>query len=441
MEKQLIPAGYKQTEVGVIPEDWDVNDIGYFNPFVTSGSRGWANYYSSVGSLFVRITNMRRSSIYLDLTSNKYVSLPLLSAEGKRTELQNDDVLISITADVGISGYVDDSVEKPAYINQHIALVRFTDDKIYSKFVSYYLASENIQKLFRGSTDQGAKAGMNLTAIRAIKFAVPTKPEQTAIANALSDVDALIAALEKLINKKSAIKTAAMQQLLTGKKRLPPFDQLNTGYKQTELGEIPGDWDVKTIGELSSSYSGGTPSTGNLSYYSGNIPWITSGDLNKERIDSVNGRISQKGLENSSAKMVEAGTLLFALYGATAGISAITYIAGSINQAVLAIMPNNKCVTEFLFQMFRMRKSFFIDTYTQGGQPNFSGNIVKSFAIAIPSTLEEQTAIANVLSDMDKDLEALQQRLHKTQQIKQGMMQELLTGKTRLVKVGAFGES
>lgn len=438
MEKQLIPAGYKQTEVGVIPEDWDVNDIGHFNPFVTSGSRGWANYYSSVGSLFVRITNMRRSSIYLDLTNNKYVSLPLLSAEGKRTELQNDDVLISITADVGISGYVDDSVEKPAYINQHIALVRFTDDKIYSKFVSYYLASENIQKLFRGSTDQGAKAGMNLTAIRAIKFAVPTKPEQTAIANALSDVDALIAAIEKIINKKSAIKTAAMQQLLTGKKLLPPFDQLNTGYKQTELGEIPGDWEVASVHQLlneSPKYginAAAVPLTANLPVY------IRITDISEDGYFQPSERV---GVNNqfSGFYKLQKGDIVIARTGASVGKSYLYREAdGELIYAgfLIKLSPKESILDSmFLFQYLRSDPYWaWVNVMSmRSGQPGINGNEFGSLQIPLPS-IDEQIAIANVFSDMDKVLEALQQRLHKTQQIKQGMMQELLTGKTRLVK-------
>jgi type I restriction enzyme S subunit len=264
-------------------------------------------------------------------------------------------------------------------------------------------------------------------------YPFPSYKEQTAIANVLSDVGDLITSLEKLITKKRAIKTAAMQQLLTGKKRLPPFDLAHTGYKQTELGEIPKDWDIKSIGRFCSCFSGGTPSTSVASYYGGGIPWITSGDLNKGRIKSVTGRITVSGLENSSAKKVSSNTLLFALYGATAGVSAITDISAAINQAVLAIQPDKSSDKAFLFQVLRLRKDYLIDTYTQGGQPNFSGNIVKSFLIALPSIVEEQTAIANVLSDMDKEIDTLEQRLNKTQQLKQGMMQELLTGRTRLI--------
>ena len=102
-----VKSGYKRTEVGVIPEDWQVAQIGNLKPFVTSGSRGWASYYSDRGSLFVRITNLSRETIYLDLNDSKFVSLPPNAKEGTRTQLQEEDVLISITADIGIVGYVD----------------------------------------------------------------------------------------------------------------------------------------------------------------------------------------------------------------------------------------------------------------------------------------------------------------------------------------------
>jgi type I restriction enzyme S subunit len=433
MDKQLIPAGYKQTEVGVIPEDWrsvEINEL-VENGRLPSGLYKDQRLYGS-GTKIIKLGDVFRLDIF---DTNVAQRVQLSDTEIKAYKVKTGDIFIALASvkleGVGKVMYVDELHESTAF-DHNVALIRSLET-CDSKYLFYILKSSAVRSLVKMNATQVGTSFLKASTILSFSVPIPLKTEQTAITNALSDVDALIAALEKLINKKSAIKTAAMQQLLTGKKRLPPFDQLNTGYKHTELGEIPGDWEIRTIGEISSSYSGGTPSTGNHSFYSGNIPWITSGDLNKERINSVSGRISQNGLENSSAKMVEPRTLLFALYGATAGISAITYIAGAINQAVLAIMPASKYEAEFLFQMFRMRKSFFIETYTQGGQPNFSGEIVKSFAIAIPESLEEQIAIKNVLLDMDKDLEALQQRLYKTQQIKQGMMQELLTGKTRIV--------
>ena len=207
--------------------------------------------------------------------------------------------------------------------------------------------------------------------------------------------------------------------------------QVTKGYKQTEVWVIPEDWDVATIGELSSCFSGGTPSTSNSSYYGGNIPWITSGDLNSVRIKGVEGRITADGLANSAAKMVSEGALLLALYGATAGVSAVTEIRAAINQAVLAILPK-RLNTEYLFQFLRHRKDFYIKTYTQGGQPNFSGEIVKSFLVPLPPTKAEQEAIAEALSDADALIESLEHLLAKKRQIKQGAMQQLLTGKKRL---------
>ena len=101
-----VKSGFKQTDLGLLPEEWDVVEIGDLNPFVTSGSRGWATFYSDRGSPFVRITNLSRDSIYLDLEDLKLVNLPSETSEGIRTQLQDEDILISITADIGVIGYV-----------------------------------------------------------------------------------------------------------------------------------------------------------------------------------------------------------------------------------------------------------------------------------------------------------------------------------------------
>jgi len=193
--------------------EWEMTTIGDLKPFVTSGSRGWAPFYAERGELFVRITNLWRDSIYLDLTDSKFVQLPPGSNEGVRTQLKEHDVLISITADIGIIGYVDESVPSPAYINQHIALVRFDMGQLCGKYVAYFLASEKSQRLFRASTDTGTKAGMSLIGIQKIKLMLPGLPEQQRIASCLSSLDALITAeTQKLVVLKTH-KKGLMQQL------------------------------------------------------------------------------------------------------------------------------------------------------------------------------------------------------------------------------------
>ena len=200
-------------------------------------------------------------------------------------------------------------------------------------------------------------------------------------------------------------------------------------FKETEIGKIPVDWEVKTLGEFCSTFSGGTPDSKNLSYYNGDINWISSGELNQRLITKTNGFVSQMGIDNSASKIVTKNTFLLAMYGATAGISAITKITGAINQAVLAIVNDRKVSNNyFLLNFFELKKDWIIDTYTQGGQPNLNADIVKKISIPLPP-LAEQEKIAEVLSDTDFWIESTEALLAKKRQIKKGAMQKLLSPK------------
>ncbi|MES2362374.1 MAG: restriction endonuclease subunit S [Pseudomonadota bacterium] len=416
-----VQAGYKQTEVGVIPRDWGVRALGELNPFVTSGSRGWAAFYADRGSLFIRITNMLRESIYLDLENLKFVSLPPESSEGIRTQLQEHDVLISITADIGIVSYVDRQVPTPAYINQHIALVRFDQARTCGKFVSYFLASEKPQKLFRASTDTGAKAGMSLPTVQKIQVALPSLLEQRAIAAALSDVDALLGGLDLLIGKKQGLKVAAMQQLLTGLTRLPGFS---------------GEWEMRRLDELADIRSGGTPSTTVSQFWDGDIPWCTPTDITglkgQKFLSETSRMITPHGLKASSAEMIPAFSIVMTSR-ATIGECAINMVPVSTNQGFKNFIPFVTTDVSFLYYLLTTQKQGFItlcggSTFLEIGKTQ-----LVAYQVRLPGTKAEQTAIAAILSDMDTELAALQARRRKTQALKQAMMQELLTGRIRLV--------
>ena len=190
------------------------------------------------------------------------------------------------------------------------------------------------------------------------------------------------------------------------------------------------DWATSKIGDVCIAFSGGTPSTSHTEYYGGDINWIVSADLNKGHITTVDGRITELGLKNSAAKMVQPGTPLLALYGATAGVPAIADIAGAINQAVLALVPK-RIEAGFLYQWLKANRDWVVETFTQGGQPNLSGAIVKSITIPLPP-LNEQKAIADYLSHADDLIGSLERLIAKKRYLKQGMMQELLTGRKRL---------
>ncbi|EKO3797205.1 TPA: restriction endonuclease subunit S [Vibrio cholerae] len=405
--------GYKQTEVGVIPEDWNCRSLG--------------DLCSLKSGLGITSKNIDGNSEYRCYGGN--------GLRGYTKQFTHEGEYALIGRQGALCGNIQHVTGK-FFASEH-ALVATPNKGVNSKWLAIYLERMNLNQY----SESSAQPGLSAEKLRILNLIAPTSQEQTAIANALSDVDALISELEKLIAKKQAIKTATMQQLLTGRTRLPQFalreDGTPKGIKPSELGEIPEDWEVGAIGDSCRTYSGGTPSTSNKNFYGGGIKWITSSDLNQGVIHDVAGRITDAGLNGSSAKLVEGHTLLIALYGATAGVCAITRISAAINQAVLAIVPAEHN-SEYLFYWFTRHKEVIIETYTQGGQPNLSGDIVRSIKLAFPP-VNEQTAIATILSDMDAEIQALEQRLGKTRHIKQGMMQELLTGKTRLVQPSLTG--
>ena len=399
--------------------------LGDLEPFVTSGSRGWASYYSERGDLFVRITNLSRASIYLDLTDSKFVKLPPEAREGIRTQLHEHDVLISITADIGIVGYVDSSVPLPAYINQHIALVRFDPSKTSGKFVSYFLASEKPQKLFRAATDTGAKAGMSLLTVEKLQTALPRLPEQRAIAEALSGVDALLGELDRLIAKKRELKQAAMQQLLTGKTRL-------LGYR--------GNWEQVRLGDLFSFKNGLNKAKEFFGYGTPIVNYMDVFGSSMIRFSDLEGRVSLSKPELKNFD-VQKGDVFFTRTSETTeeiGVASVmldeptdTVFSGFVLRARPLNERLNNEFKAYCFGSVSVRKQITSKaSYTTRALTN--GKILSEVLLPLPP-VPEQIAIAEVLSDMDADLEALENRRDKTRALKLGMMQQLLTGRTRLI--------
>ncbi len=208
---------FKDSSVGRIPKSWEVSSLGELASFVTSGSRGWAQYYSEAGPMFIRIGNLTREHINFRFKDVICVTPPN-SAEGKRTLVQTGDVLISITADLGVIAVVNDDLGE-AYVNQHVSLVRLNEPEI-SRWVGHFLSHEDSQKQFTANNDSGAKAGLNLTAIRNTKVAIPPADEMNQIVKAFDSLDCSIAIKRKKLSKMQDTKKALMQDLLTGKVRV-----------------------------------------------------------------------------------------------------------------------------------------------------------------------------------------------------------------------------
>ncbi|WP_017667622.1 restriction endonuclease subunit S [Sandarakinorhabdus sp. AAP62] len=394
-----VPAGYKMTELGVLPNDWDAKPLNSLKPFITSGSRGWAKYYAETGDAFVRITNLSRENIYPDLSDLRCVKLPESENEGTRTALCNGDVLVSITADIGIIGYVDDRVPKPAYINQHIATVRVDQTQANPKFLSYFLATEGSQRRVRATTDAGAKAGMSLTGVGNLLAAIPpTVAEQSAIAEALSDMDEAIAALEAVIAKKCALKTATMQALLSGTRRLPGFS---------------GEWESRPLAALCSMKSGFGITSKSLSDYG---PYRCFGG---------------NGFRGFTDRYTHEG--VFPLVGRVGALCGnVTLAEGKFFASEHAIVVSPNSDTSALWLAIVLRDLNLNKFSEASAQPVLVVSKLLLIHCLTPPTKDEQDAIASVAMDMDSDIAVDQAQLVKLRQVKIGMMQQLLTGKIRL---------
>lgn len=221
---------FKNSPFGKIPKEWVVKSISDYSEKITSGSRGWAKYYSVEGAKFIRIGNLKRGQIELDLSNVKYVHLPTNSAEGARTYLIPNDLLISITADLGIIAVVPENIGE-SYINQHIALVRFNHEDINSRFIGYFLSTEEAKRMIDNYNEGGTKAGLNLQMIGMLNFVKPKISEQNKIVSILDNINKLLSENLYKVEKLKKIKTGLMQDLLTGKVRVNDMKPEDVGIK------------------------------------------------------------------------------------------------------------------------------------------------------------------------------------------------------------------
>ena len=253
--------------------------------------------------------------------------------------------------------------------------------------------------------------------IKIFSIPLPPLPEQRAIAAALSDVDDLLASLDALIAKKRLIQQGAMQELLTGKRRLPGFS---------------GEWAVKKIGEIGYRFlNGGTPSTKNKDHWQGTIPWITGADIIDQRVQEPRRFITEDAVRNSATNVVEKGQLLVVTRTGV-GKATIAPYNLAISQDITGVYINSsKYSSEFLFRYFNFNSDMFRKLNQGTSIEGITRETLQGLEITIPN-IYEQRAIATIISDMASEIFVLEQQHEKTRQIKQGMMQELLTGKTRL---------
>ena len=378
---------------------WDKTTINDQAQTVTSGSRDWAQYYSESGDKFIRMTNLVRDGIYLDLSDLKFVQLPKDSNEGKRTSLKFGDILISITAELGKLGWISEGLGT-AYINQHTALVRMKDS-VDSKFVAYSLSTEKYNNKLNSLNDSGAKAGLNLGTIRNFELIVPPKEEQTKIASFLSNVDEKISQLTQKHELLSQYKQGMMQKLFNQQIRFKADD-----------GSEFGEWENISVKEIFDVTRGQVLAVSNT---------VSVADADY-KYPVFSSQTKQKGLMGFYKKYLFEDALTWTTDGANAGD--VNFRKGKFYCTnVCGVLLSKKgyanlCIAEILNKVTHKYVSYV-------GNPKLMNNVMSEIPITIPINLEEQTKIANFLSAIDQKIEVVAQQIEQAKTWKKGLLQQM----------------
>jgi type I restriction enzyme S subunit len=301
-----------------------------------------------------------------------------------------------------------------------------TDNALYTKkicnnsdvkFLTYLLQQINLSKL----RNKSSQPLISQAPIYSLKVLLPPLKEQEKIAEILSNCDRAIELTQKLIASKQKLKRGLMQKLLTGKVRFPEFKEQSF-------------WKKCYLGDLGVCCSGGTPSVNIGEYWNGDIPWCTPTEitaLNTPYISSTRRHISKLGLRNSSAELLPKNSVIVCTR-ATIGYSAINLVPMATNQGFKSIIPNENTDTVFLYYLINSIPRELTRRSAGSTFPEISRTLFKKIPVYIPSLLEEQEKIASLIYKVDLEIEKIQKQRALLQQTKKGLMQQLLTGKTRV---------
>ena len=283
--------------------------------------------------------------------------------------------------------------------------------------LSYWKHAINNEKLMKDVLTRSTKASTMMHELVTADFLeeltlVPSLNEQRAIGAAIDSIDNLITLHQRKYDKLVVFKKSMLEKM---------FPKDGESVPEIRFAGFTDPWEQRKLGELALTYSGGTPSAGNSAYYGGEIPFIRSAEID---CDSTELSLTVAGLNNSSAKLVDKGMVLYAMYGATSGEVAISKIKGAINQAILAMDASDMAANRFIAYWLRRQKKSITETFLQGGQGNLSGAIIKELGIPQPS-LDEQRQIGSFFSNLDDLITLHQRKLELLQNIKKSLLDKM----------------
>ena len=418
-------------------ENWKEATIGDVATIIGGGTPSTLNpsYWNGDIQWFTP-AELNNSKKYVSKSERTITEQGLKESSAKL--LPKGTVLLTTRASIGLTAIL----KNPACTNQGFQSL-IAKDICCNEFLYYVIPLIKDEMLSRASGSTFAE--ISARKLSTITLQLPPLPEQQRIAKALSDMDALISTTEKLLQKKKNIKLGAMQNLLTGKKRLPGFGEkqadlfvpngthtkkvkdvspeqirFSTKKKQTELGEIPEDWEVKTLGEISTIIMGQSPNSDCYNTQKGMV-------LIQGNADISNRKTICRFYTTHITKTARKGDVIFTVRAPVGNVAKATFDC-CLGRGVCAIQR----ISDFLYYYLIFIEDSWSKTSTGSTFDSINSDTLASTLIIQPSSKEEQTAIANVLSSMDKEIETLNTKLEKYRNLKTAMMQQLLTGKIRL---------
>jgi len=414
--------GFKQTEIGEIPEEWVVCRIGESCDVRTGGTPSMNHPEYFGGNIkWIRSGDIHKKRIF-DVEGR-------ITVEGMKNSnakmLPINSVLIAMNGR-GKTRATVAILKTEATCNQSLAAIIPRSD-IHPEYLMYHL--ENRYNELRNLTGDNDRSGLNLRIISDLLVAIPELLEQKKIATILSTVDDAIQKTDEIIAKTERLKKGLMQRLLTR-------GIGHTKFKQTEIGEIPEEWEVAKLEDRKVSRllrAGGTPLRTNMEYYEkGTIPFVRIQDItkNKKYLTDTELRITELGLKNSSTWIVPESSILFSMY-ASFGEVVINKVPVATNQAIIAIVPCVDTDLEYLYYTLKELRGRLYKFLRETTQKNLNAEIVKNLKIALPP-LPEQKKIASILSTVDEQIEKERAKKGQLEQLKKGLMQVLLRGKVRV---------
>lgn len=280
------------------------------------------------------------------------------------------------------------------------------------KWFGVYLLYNKLQKELKQVQGTSIK-GITKSELLRKNVSIPEINEQKKIGSFFKNLDDTISLHQHELEALKQTKQGFLQKM---------FPKDGETVPEVRLKNFVESWREVSLGAISDSYSGGTPSAGNKKYYNGTIPFIRSAEINSSTTELF---LTEEGLNNSSAKLVKKGTILYAMYGATSGEVGISRIDGAINQAILAIKPKEEYAIQFLYQYLKKSKKSIVNSYLQGGQGNLSGAIIKKISIWLPESREEQVEIGEFFRQLDEVIELKEKEIEALKETKKGFLQKM----------------